>query len=476
MMLSASFTSIHQEHSMADKIKNYGITGTAANIQLGKGGPIISGANANVIVVTDSSSNAATVITAEGTENSHAVALSQLDTITADKLKYETFTVEYDGGTYNLANATANTRIVSVVVEAGAAWSNADSNTTITVGDASDADRLFTGFDTEVQNKDDPNHLYSSETTVKAVVTAGAATAGNATVTVWYTGALAEAPPVVPSGQATYLTAGTFSWTAPEGVTSVSAVVVGGGGGSSFNSTGSVIKSGAGGALAWRKNISVTPGQTYTVVVGSGGTFQSGSTADPVGAWGGTSYFITDATDGTGIKAMPGRGTDPGFPFTEGNVPGDLAAALGTRGVDWDGGIGGGGVQLSTGRRGGGGGAGGYAAGQSGGGGTTGAGTVGTDNGGGSGGASAANPGTSGNGGGVGLYGRGATGAAGQVDVDNGKGGFGSLINGAVDNDIAATKAGTGGGAGFPVAGGDGGVRIIWGPGRAYPDTLTGDV
>jgi hypothetical protein len=184
---------------MADKIKNYGITGTAANIQLGKGGPIISGANANVIVLTDSSSNATTVITAEGTENSHAVTLSQLDTITADKLKYETFTVEYDGGTYNLANATANTRIVSVVVEAGAAWSNANSNTTITVGDAADADRLFTAFDPEVQNKDDPNHLYSSETTVTAVVTAGGATAGNATVTVWYTGELTEATSAAPT-------------------------------------------------------------------------------------------------------------------------------------------------------------------------------------------------------------------------------------------------------------------------------------
>ena len=64
---------------------------------------------------------------------------------------------------------------------------------------------------------------------------------------------------------ATFTTAGTFSWVAPAGVTSVAAVVVGGGAG------GKTDRGGGGGGLAWRNSISVTPGSSYTVVVGVGG-------------------------------------------------------------------------------------------------------------------------------------------------------------------------------------------------------------
>jgi len=67
-------------------------------------------------------------------------------------------------------------------------------------------------------------------------------------------------------GQQEYTTAGTYSWTCPAGVTSVSVVCVGAGGGGGDNSNG-----GSGGALAYKNNIAVVPGNSYTVYVGPGG-------------------------------------------------------------------------------------------------------------------------------------------------------------------------------------------------------------
>jgi hypothetical protein len=85
-------------------------------------------------------------------------------------------------------------------------------------------------------------------------------------------------------------TPGTHSWTCPAGVTSVYVVCVGGGGGgvqlsSSTHHTGS-----GGGGLGW-KNVTVTPGETYTVVVGNGGVGGGATGADGEG-----SYFINDTT------------------------------------------------------------------------------------------------------------------------------------------------------------------------------------
>ena len=84
-----------------------------------------------------------------------------------------------------------------------------------------------------------------------------------------------------------YVTPGTYTWKAPTGVTKVSIVAVGagGGGGSAVDSGG-----GGGGGLGYLNNYSVTPGNCYTVVVGSGGVSGSGTTA------GGCSYFLTSAT------------------------------------------------------------------------------------------------------------------------------------------------------------------------------------
>ncbi len=83
-------------------------------------------------------------------------------------------------------------------------------------------------------------------------------------------------------GQQAYTSPGTYSWTCPQGVYSVSVVCVGGGGAGACS--GSAAGGGGGGALAYKNNISVTPGASYTVVVGAGGT--------------GRTYAISGGTNG----------------------------------------------------------------------------------------------------------------------------------------------------------------------------------
>jgi len=303
--------------------------------------------------------------------------------------------------------------------------------------------------------------------------------------------------------QSIYTTPGTYSWTAPAGVTRVSAVAVGGGGGGgAFSSYG---RGGGGGGLAWVNDIVVVPGNSYTVVVGAGGT-RGAYASTSLGGTGGQSYFINATT------VQAGGGT--------GGAAGSTGAAVGAGGgATWEntlygtsganaGGIGGYGGAYG----GGGGGAGGYT-GQGGSGyqgsttTTSQPGYVGVGNGGGGGGGgSGGSTYVGGGGGGTGLYGQGRTGHAGTGTTNNAQGGGGgSFYNGTGmggnSSQAAAINAqggisgtgrtqyadggypGGGGGGGDYVtspyrngAGAAGGVRIIWGAGRAYPSTNTKDL
>ena len=77
--------------------------------------------------------------------------------------------------------------------------------------------------------------------------------------------------PVV-EGQKSYTYPGSYNWTVPAGVTSVSVVCIGGG---ACGPTSPLAEGGAGGALAYGNNISVTPGSTIAVVVGAGAQMNS---------------------------------------------------------------------------------------------------------------------------------------------------------------------------------------------------------
>ena len=101
---------------------------------------------------------------------------------------------------------------------------------------------------------------------------------------------------------------GTYSWTCPAGVTSVQAICIGaGGGGAAGPSSGGC---GGGAGYASGSAVPVTPGDSYTVVVGAGGQGAGGQVTPSQD--GTNSAFYGD--DSTLIYAYPGyRGQGNGY-------------------------------------------------------------------------------------------------------------------------------------------------------------------
>ena len=174
---------------MVDSVKNYGIAGVSANVQLGKGGPQIIGSDSSQISILDQNNNAEIIAIANGTVLTHAVNKSQLDAIVDPKLQYKKTMVSFNSGTVAIGTADVNT-FIHEIVEKDAAWTSANTSTNITVGDSGDVDRLFAEFDPTVQTKSTPKHKYTSQTVINAIVTQGAASAGNASVLVYYSGTI----------------------------------------------------------------------------------------------------------------------------------------------------------------------------------------------------------------------------------------------------------------------------------------------
>jgi len=83
------------------------------------------------------------------------------------------------------------------------------------------------------------------------------------------------------NGEAVFTNPGTFTYTIPDDVGSISAVVIGGGGGGMFAPSNGAGTAGAGGGLAFNNNIEVSPGEQLTVTVGDAGSagIQSSSTS-----------------------------------------------------------------------------------------------------------------------------------------------------------------------------------------------------
>ena len=268
------------------------------------------------------------------------------------------------------------------------------------------------------------------------------------------------------TGQLTYNIPGTYSFVCPPDVTSVSVVCVGGGG-QGATSMGVDSNGGGGGGLGYKNNITVIPGNTYKIVVGDAGSKNFWGD----GVDGGDSYFKD-------INTVAGLGGKGGATY---GTPGVGGTYIG------DGGGNGGAGGSANSLQGGGGGAGGYSGnggdGLSSASGSSGAGTGGAGGG-----------GYKAGGGGVGLLGEGSSGASassgtignagsggddGKVPIKN----FSYTNNSGVATTFSTSfppKGGAygGGGCSAPTygAGGHGAVRIIWGDGRAFPSTNTGDV
>ena len=287
---------------------------------------------------------------------------------------------------------------------------------------------------------------------------------------------------------ATVSTQTTYSIRVPDNVTSIAGLAIGGGGGGGGASSTATAAAGGGGggALSFSNAITVTPGETLTVLVpnqsaagtSAGGNGGNGLTASI--ARGGT--ILLSAVGGTGSLGRVGS------TISAGGAGGVAASGVGD--TKQAGGVGGDG-NAPTDQGGGGGGAGGYsgAGGTGGSGGASGsAGTAGSSGSGGAGGggASYTNALIGGSGGGTSWYGAGTSGAGGTASVTpsrltlNGK--LGSSIGGAtvlLDSIVVNTNTeninGTagGGGAGAPsggavafagMRGAGGAIRVLWGP------------
>ena len=140
---------------------------------------------------------------------------------------------------------------------------------------------------------------------------------------------------------ATFTTAGTYSWVAPAGVCTVSAVVIGGGGGGRIGPGG---RGGGGGGLGWRNTIAVTPGTSYTVIVGAGGPLNSTSTNGGcsqvfTGLVGGGGQRGANCGQGGGYTASCGGGGGYGGQGWYGGTPGGGGGGAG--GYTGNGGVGG---------------------------------------------------------------------------------------------------------------------------------------
>ena len=378
---------------------------------------------------------------------------------------------------YNTGEFVPQPRITSVTTLTGSSWffnisgvrgttnlvASAGSGTVITVTTASGSTATVSGNSLVVASIDGLEQI--------KVYAYGGTTPFVGTITGIVTSSTIGTYPIV--GDAEFLTPGTYTWIAPAGVTSVSAVAVGGGG-AGFNTWSNA--AGAGGGLGWKNSIAVSSGSSYTVQVGAGGVKNGGA--------GGTSFFISTAT----VAGYGGGNASSGQ-----NTSGPNANGYGGGYVGDGGGAGGNATNYA-----GGGGAGGY----SGTGGNQGN-LPAANSGGAAGGGYYSSTYGTGAGGGVGIWGKAETatgwwhGSSGQVfstSQSNGGGGAGgsggtrglsgenptnSSGESGNSDGYGGTFGGGGGGPGtsWPSAsgsGGKGGVRIIWGGGRAFPASNAG--
>ena len=251
-------------------------------------------------------------------------------------------------------------------------------------------------------------------------------------------------------------------WIVPAGVTSVCIICVGGGAGADGQNNG------GGGGLTWINDVPVTPGTTLKVKQGkSGGRNGSASGQDEDGQ----SSYVKDANGDLIIQANPGRKNQ----YNSGGSGGNDSSMIGTnyQSLTYGGGRGGHGNGGGTGK-GGGGGAGGYS-GNGGNGGTSCASgqpaVTGSGGGGGGGGHCSTDGGA---GGGVGIYGKGSDGQGGSPGsygtpgTGGSGGGTGAVTYGQWTEDTGKFGGGCGAGSGGAARGA---VRILWGAGRAFPDT-----
>jgi hypothetical protein len=143
---------------------------------------------------------------------------------------------------------------------------------------------------------------------------------------------------------------GLYSWTCPAGVTSILVECWGAGGGGSGGSATVGGAGGGGGAYSAEPAYPVTPGVTYSYLVGDGGT---GGVLNQPGADGGQTWFDINGLAVAGAVAN-GVVAAGGTSYNGNSIGGLGGAAAATQTIAWGGGNGGGDAAQSTGGCGGG--------------------------------------------------------------------------------------------------------------------------
>ena len=169
-------------------IKKYNLAGLNANVELGKQGSYITG-SANVIGFYANGGALQKLEIANATTSTQAVTKAQLDAVAADLIQHVTVDVDYNSGSANLADISADSRIISVTVDIPSAWSAPNNTGTyIEVGDASNGSRFIRAGDVDVlksgQYHSQYQYEYGTASTITYSVTQGSATAGSATISV----------------------------------------------------------------------------------------------------------------------------------------------------------------------------------------------------------------------------------------------------------------------------------------------------
>ena len=171
---------------MATVIK-YNLAGVGANVELGKQGSYIAG-NASAIGFYTSGDALQKIAVANATVSTQAVTKAQLDDAEANLLQHVTVDVDYNSGSANIANIASGSRIVSVTVDIPGAWTSGGAGDYVEVGDTGNSSRFIRSGDVDVTKVAQYHSQYQYEYTSAGVlsynVVNGAASAGNATISI----------------------------------------------------------------------------------------------------------------------------------------------------------------------------------------------------------------------------------------------------------------------------------------------------
>lgn len=124
----------------------------------------------------------------------------------------------------------------------------------------------------------------------------------------------------IPYHRENFTTAGTYTWTCPQGVTRVKVTIAGGGGGTA-GLLGDVMHSGGRGEQIINNAVAVNQGTAYAIVVGSGGLTNPVAPKDTTAGSPSSAFGITARGGGAGTQ------NGDGVSYTGGGAPGSISGS-----------------------------------------------------------------------------------------------------------------------------------------------------